>query len=63
MHSRNRPRCFNDVRNQVAKKKIKNQCATVETLYLSKAAPNALIDSIAVTHMERYLGGFDSVFV
>ena len=46
-----RPRHFNDVRNQVTKRK--KQCATVETLHLSKVAPNARIDSIAVTHMER----------
>jgi hypothetical protein len=33
--------------------KIENQCATLVMLHLALAAPNALIDCIAVTHMER----------
>jgi hypothetical protein len=44
-----------DVQNQAAKK-FENQCATVVTQHLAYLAPNALIDCIAVTHMERRVG-------
>jgi hypothetical protein len=35
---------------------LENKCAMVETPHLPYSAPNALIDSIAVIHMERRVG-------
>jgi hypothetical protein len=38
------------------KMNFENKCATVETPNLAYLAPNALIDRIAVIHMERREG-------
>ncbi len=47
------PNLIINLGNRVARiGKIKNLCTTFATSHLAYAAPNAIIDSIAVTHME-----------
>ena len=49
-----RPRCNNRPRKLTRKNwKLKNICTTLGTLQLSYMAPDAIIDGITVTHMNR----------
>jgi hypothetical protein len=57
VHSHCRPRCNNQPRKSSLKNwKLKNLRAFLETSQLLYAAPNAIIDRIAVTHMEWRVG-------